>query len=64
MDPDQRKKPVIVKGPYIVYMLRENEIFDDWTAIKKSLAQRQIDDDSSNWSSDVDIVMDNDDIFF
>ena len=40
MDPDQRKKPVIVKGPYIVYMLHENEILEDWAIIMKSLAQK------------------------
>lgn len=32
-----RKKPVTVSGPYIVYMLREDEIMEDWTLIKKSL---------------------------
>lgn len=42
MDPDRRKKPVTVTGPYIVYMLHENEILDDWTQIKKSLTQRKI----------------------
>lgn len=42
MDPDRRKKPVTVAGPYIVYMLHENEILDDWTTIKKSLSQRKI----------------------
>merc|ERR1712141_533269 len=35
MDPDRRKKPVTVTGPYIVYMLQESEIVDDWTQIKK-----------------------------
>ena len=44
MDPDRRKKPVTVTGPYIVYMLQENEILDDWTQIKKSLTQRKIHD--------------------
>lgn len=34
---DKRKKPVTVSGPYIVYMLRENEILEDWTAIRKAL---------------------------
>lgn len=34
---DRRKKPVTVSGPYIVYMLRENEILEDWTAIRKAL---------------------------
>jgi len=42
LDPDRRKKPVTVTGPYIVYMLHESEIVDDWTQIKKSLTQRKI----------------------
>merc|ERR1712018_401064 len=42
LDPDRRKKPVTVTGPYIVYMLQESEIIDDWTQIKKSLTQRKI----------------------
>ncbi|XP_014214720.1 breast cancer metastasis-suppressor 1-like protein [Copidosoma floridanum] len=33
----QRRKAVTVSGPYIVYMLKENEIMEDWTVIKKSL---------------------------
>jgi breast cancer metastasis-suppressor 1-like protein len=37
LDPDRRKKPVTVTGPYVVYMLDEAAIIDDWTAIKKSL---------------------------
>ncbi len=41
MDPDRRKKPVTVSGPFIVYMLNEAEILDDWTAIKKALSQRK-----------------------
>lgn len=32
-----RKKPVTVTGPYIVYMLREEEIMEDWTLIRKAL---------------------------
>lgn len=32
-----RKKAVTVTGPYIVYMLHDNEILDDWTAIRKAL---------------------------
>lgn len=32
-----RKKAVTVTGPYIVYMLHDNEIMDDWTAIRKAL---------------------------
>ena len=38
MDLDRRKKPVTVTGPYIVYMLSEPNIIDDWTTIKKSLS--------------------------
>ena len=41
LDPDRRKKPVTVTGPFIVYMLQESEIIDDWQAIKKSLSQRK-----------------------
>jgi breast cancer metastasis-suppressor 1-like protein len=41
LDPDRRKKPVTVSGPYIVYMLREADIIDDWTLIKKSLQQQR-----------------------
>ena len=41
MDPDYRKKPVTVTGPYIVYLLQDSDIIDDWTLIKKSLAQRR-----------------------
>jgi len=36
-DPDRRRKPVTVTGPFIVYMLQEADILEDWTAIKKSL---------------------------
>ena len=42
LDPDRRKKPVTVTGPYIVYMLRESDIIDDWTLIKKSLQQQRV----------------------
>ncbi len=41
MDPDRRKKPVTVSGPYIVYMLKESVILDDWTTIKKSLSTQR-----------------------
>jgi breast cancer metastasis-suppressor 1-like protein len=34
--PDRRRKPVPVSGPFIVYMLRDNEILDDWAQIKKA----------------------------
>lgn len=33
-----RKKPVTVSGPYIVYMLNDADILEDWTAIKKALS--------------------------
>ncbi|ROT65575.1 putative Breast cancer metastasis-suppressor [Penaeus vannamei] len=33
----KRKKPTTVAGPYIVYMLREPDIVDDWTTIRKAL---------------------------
>ena len=39
---DRRRKPVSVSGPYIVYMLKDMDIIDDWTAIKK--VQSMIDD--------------------
>ncbi|EDS36901.1 breast cancer metastasis-suppressor 1 [Culex quinquefasciatus] len=32
-----RKKAVTVSGPYVVYMLREEDILEDWTAIRKAL---------------------------
>jgi len=36
-DLDRRRKPVTVSGPFIVYMLAESDILEDWTNIKKSL---------------------------
>lgn len=32
-----RKKAVTVTGPYIVYMLTEEEIIEDWKLIRKAL---------------------------
>ncbi|XP_017466954.1 PREDICTED: breast cancer metastasis-suppressor 1-like protein [Rhagoletis zephyria] len=32
-----RKKAVTVTGPYIVYMLRDEDIMEDWTTIRKAL---------------------------
>lgn len=32
-----RKKAVTVSGPYIVYMLAEEDILDDWRVIRKAL---------------------------
>ncbi|XP_076316413.1 breast cancer metastasis-suppressor 1-like protein [Tachypleus tridentatus] len=37
LNPDRRRKPVTVSGPYIIYMLHENEILEDWTTIRKAL---------------------------
>lgn len=36
--PDRKKKAALVSGPYIVYMLRDTDILEDWTAIKKAKA--------------------------
>ncbi|XP_027729653.1 breast cancer metastasis-suppressor 1-like protein [Vombatus ursinus] len=33
-----RKKPVVVSGPYIVYMLQDLDILEDWTTIRKAMA--------------------------
>ena len=40
-DPDRRRKPVTVTGPFIVYMLQEADILEDWTAIKKALVSQK-----------------------
>ncbi len=34
---DKRRKPITVSGPYIVYMLSETDILEDWTLIRKAL---------------------------
>jgi len=34
--PDRRRKPVSVSGPYVVYMLREQDILEDYNAIRKA----------------------------
>lgn len=36
-----RKKAVTVTGPFIVYMLREEEIIEDWNLIRKALNQQR-----------------------
>ncbi|XP_061462373.1 breast cancer metastasis-suppressor 1 isoform X4 [Rhineura floridana] len=36
--PGKRKKVPLVSGPYIVYMLHDMDIMEDWTAIKKAKA--------------------------
>ncbi|XP_028398807.1 breast cancer metastasis-suppressor 1-like protein-A [Dendronephthya gigantea] len=33
---EKRKKPVTVTGPYIVYMLRDMDIYEDWAAIRRA----------------------------
>lgn len=33
---DRRRKPVPVSGPYIVYMLKDSDILEDWTQIRKA----------------------------
>lgn len=38
LDSGPRRKPVTVTGPYIVYMLKDSEILEDWTIIKKALS--------------------------
>jgi breast cancer metastasis-suppressor 1-like protein len=35
---EKKKKPCNVNGPYIVYMLSDVDIMEDWTAVKKILA--------------------------
>lgn len=34
---NSRRKPVSVNGPYIIYMLHESDILEDWTIIKRAL---------------------------
>ena len=34
---DKRRKPVTVTGPFIVYMLSDSDIMEDWTQIRKAL---------------------------
>ncbi|XP_078057072.1 breast cancer metastasis-suppressor 1-like protein isoform X5 [Mustelus asterias] len=34
--PEKKKKAATVSGPYIVYMLRDIDILEDWAAIKKA----------------------------
>ncbi|KAM6462209.1 breast cancer metastasis-suppressor 1-like protein isoform 1-T1 [Liasis olivaceus] len=34
----EKKKPVVVSGPYIVYMLQDLDILEDWTTIRKAMA--------------------------
>ncbi|KAM5129092.1 breast cancer metastasis-suppressor 1-like protein [Mantella aurantiaca] len=36
--PDKKKKPVVILRPYIVYMLQDLDILEDWTTIRKAMA--------------------------
>lgn len=36
-----RKKAITVSGPFIVYMLRDEEILEDWTTIRKAMATKR-----------------------
>ncbi|XP_056620522.1 breast cancer metastasis-suppressor 1-like protein-A isoform X2 [Triplophysa dalaica] len=38
LSPGRKKKPVVVSGPYIVYMLQDLDLLEDWTAIRKAMA--------------------------
>ncbi|XP_071833710.1 breast cancer metastasis-suppressor 1-like protein-A [Apostichopus japonicus] len=43
---DRKKKPVSVSGPFVVYLLRDEDILDDWTTIMKArgaVARRKTD---------------------
>ncbi|XP_005106259.2 breast cancer metastasis-suppressor 1-like protein-A [Aplysia californica] len=40
LHPERRKKPQNVSGPYIVYMVRDTDVMEDWMAIKKALKQQ------------------------
>ncbi|KAG8225338.1 hypothetical protein J437_LFUL005352 [Ladona fulva] len=48
---ERKKKPVTVSGPYIVYMLNDADILEDWTAIKKaaSVSKRKTERDYSHY---------------
>jgi len=35
---EKKKKAIPVTGPYIVYMLNDVDIIEDWTIMKKALA--------------------------
>lgn len=39
----ERRRAVSVAGPYIVYMLNDADILEDWALIKKSLSSRKAD---------------------
>ncbi|XP_035680397.1 breast cancer metastasis-suppressor 1-like protein isoform X6 [Branchiostoma floridae] len=37
----KKKKTVTISGPYLVYQLKENDILEDWTAIRKMTVARR-----------------------
>jgi len=37
LHPERKKKPQNITGPYIVYMLHEPDVMEDWMAVKKAL---------------------------
>eukprot|EP00111_Clytia_hemisphaerica_P024929 TCONS_00073448-protein len=37
--PEKRKKPATVTGPYVIYMLNEMDILEDWAAIRKAKSE-------------------------
>uniref|UniRef100_A0AAY4D6W7 Breast cancer metastasis-suppressor 1-like protein-A n=1 Tax=Denticeps clupeoides TaxID=299321 RepID=A0AAY4D6W7_9TELE len=40
--PGKKKKPVVVTRPYIVYMLQDLDILEDWTAIRKVASLKRL----------------------
>nr|XP_057946993.1 breast cancer metastasis-suppressor 1-like protein-A isoform X1 [Doryrhamphus excisus]XP_057946994.1 breast cancer metastasis-suppressor 1-like protein-A isoform X1 [Doryrhamphus excisus] len=55
LSPDKkRRRPSVVSGPYIVYMLPDLDILEDWTAIRKAVAtlgphRAKVDSDSTSF---------------
>ena len=39
---DKRKKPVVVSGPYMVYMLSDQDVLEDWNIIRKALTRKEV----------------------
>lgn len=39
---EKRRKPITVSGPYIVYMLRQKDILEDWNLIQRAIMQVDI----------------------
>ena len=50
---DKRRKPITVTGPYIVYMLSDADIMEDWTMIRKALTTKRKDCEYMNISNNV-----------